>query len=119
MNAERLRQIKELYHSARECEPGERSAFLAEACRGDEELRRKVELLLAQDASNDDAAGETEAPDGSPHREQKRESAGAAGSPKWSQPGGADESHRMANTQRPRLSLHGIQEARLSRSNRS
>src|SRR6266853_3070675 len=57
MNAERLRQIEELYHSAREREPGERSAFLAEACRGDEELRRKVELLLAQDVSNDDAAG--------------------------------------------------------------
>ena len=58
MNAERLRQIEELYHSARERELGERSAFLAEACRGDEELRRKVELLLAQDVSNDDAVGE-------------------------------------------------------------
>src|SRR5258706_9248307 len=58
MNAERLRQIEELYHSAREREPGQRSAFLAEACRGDEELRRKVELLLAQDVSNDDAGGE-------------------------------------------------------------
>src|SRR5713101_1785677 len=56
MNEERLRQIEELYHSAREREPGERSAFLAEACRGDEELRRKVELLLAQDASTDDAS---------------------------------------------------------------
>src|ERR1700736_2563929 len=55
MNPKRLRQIEELYHSAREREPGERSAFLAEACRGDEELRRKVELLLAQDVSNDDA----------------------------------------------------------------
>jgi eukaryotic-like serine/threonine-protein kinase len=51
-----LRQIEELYHSAREREPSERSAFLAEACRGDEELRRKVELLLAQDVSNDNAA---------------------------------------------------------------
>jgi serine/threonine protein kinase len=58
MNAERLRQIEELYHSARKREPGQRSAFLAEACRGDEELRRKVELLLAQDVSNDDAVGE-------------------------------------------------------------
>ena len=42
MNAERLRQIEELYHSAREREHGERSAFLADACRDDEELRRKV-----------------------------------------------------------------------------
>src|ERR1700681_934920 len=58
MNAERLRQIEEVYHSAREREPSQRSAFLAEACRGDEELRRKVELLLAQDVSNDDAVGE-------------------------------------------------------------
>src|SRR5712691_5364115 len=57
MNAERFRQVEELYHSAREREPGERSAFLAEACRGDEELRRKVELLLARDLSNDDASG--------------------------------------------------------------
>ena len=57
MNAERLRQIEELYHSARERESGQRSAFLAESCRDDEELRRKVELLLAQDASNDDADG--------------------------------------------------------------
>src|ERR1700675_125088 len=56
MNAERLRLIEELYHSAREREPGERSAFLAEACRGDEELRRKVGWLLAQCASNDDAS---------------------------------------------------------------
>ncbi len=31
---------------------------MAEACRGDEELRRKVELLLAQDVSNDDARGD-------------------------------------------------------------
>src|SRR6202051_4031931 len=58
MNAERLRKIEELCDSAREREPGQRSAFLAEACRGDEELRRKVELLLAQDVSNDDAVGE-------------------------------------------------------------
>src|SRR5712691_10580204 len=56
MNEERLRQMEELYRSAREREPGERSAFLAEACRGDEELRRKVELLLAQDVSTDDAS---------------------------------------------------------------
>ncbi len=48
---ERLRQIEELYHSAREREPSQRSAFLIEACRGDEDLRSEVESLLAQDAS--------------------------------------------------------------------
>src|SRR5713226_6198401 len=53
MTPERLRQIEELYHSAREREPNERAAFLAQACRGDEELRREVEQLLAQHASSD------------------------------------------------------------------
>ena len=53
MTPERLRQIEELYHSAREREPGERGTFLAEACQGDEELRREVESLLSQHASND------------------------------------------------------------------
>ena len=57
MAAEGWPQIEELYHSARERGPGERSAFLTDACRGDEELRRKVELLLAQDVPNDDASG--------------------------------------------------------------
>jgi len=50
MSPQRLRQIEELYHSAREREPGERGAFLAEACRGDPELRHEVESLLAQDS---------------------------------------------------------------------
>ena len=58
MNAERLRQIEELYHSARERGPGDRRAFLAEACQGDEELRREVESLLAQNVSNDAAGKE-------------------------------------------------------------
>jgi hypothetical protein len=48
MNAERWRRIEELYHSAGQRQPGERSAFLAEACQGDKELRREVELLLAR-----------------------------------------------------------------------
>lgn len=49
MTPERLSQIEELYHSAREREPGERAAFLAEACREDEELRREVESLLGSE----------------------------------------------------------------------
>jgi serine/threonine protein kinase len=53
MNEERLRQIEELYHSAREREPNERAAFLAQACRGDEELRHDLTQLLAQHASID------------------------------------------------------------------
>jgi len=48
MTADRWRRIEELYHSACQRDPGERSAYLAEACRGEEELRRDVESLLAQ-----------------------------------------------------------------------
>jgi serine/threonine-protein kinase len=49
MNSERFHRVEELYHSARELEPAEREAFLARACRGDAQLRREVESLLAQD----------------------------------------------------------------------
>ena len=47
MNAQRWQQVNELFHSAVECAPEERAAFLAEACRGDESLRREVKSLLA------------------------------------------------------------------------
>jgi serine/threonine protein kinase len=43
---DRWRQIEELYHGAMERDSEERSAFLAEACAGDEALRREVESLL-------------------------------------------------------------------------
>jgi serine/threonine-protein kinase len=46
----RWQQIEELYHAALERAPDERAAFLAEACAGDEELRREVESLLRSDA---------------------------------------------------------------------
>ena len=52
MTPERLSQIEELYHSAREREPGQRTAFLAGACNGDEDLRREVESLLAANPSS-------------------------------------------------------------------
>src|SRR6266581_1898215 len=53
MTPERLRQIEELYHSARKREPNERAVFLAEACRDDEELRQELDQLLAPDSSSD------------------------------------------------------------------
>ena len=43
MTPDRLRQIEELYHSARECSAAQRTALLAQA---DPELRREVESLL-------------------------------------------------------------------------
>jgi hypothetical protein len=45
---ERLRQIEELFHAARERTPAARGPFLADACAGDPALRREVESLLAQ-----------------------------------------------------------------------
>jgi hypothetical protein len=42
--------VERLFHQALARPVGERAAFLAEACAGDDELRREVESLLAQDA---------------------------------------------------------------------
>ena len=53
MDPERRRQLERLYRSALEREPGQRGAFLAEACQGDEQLRREIESMLARHASRD------------------------------------------------------------------
>ncbi len=47
MTPERWQQIDKLFHAALERESGERAAFLAEACVGDQPLRREVESLIA------------------------------------------------------------------------
>ena len=47
MNAERWQQIDQLFHSALKWKDGERTAFVAQACGGDEQLRLEVESLLA------------------------------------------------------------------------
>jgi eukaryotic-like serine/threonine-protein kinase len=44
---ERWHKVKELFHSALEREPSQRTAFLDQACAGDEELRKEVESLIA------------------------------------------------------------------------
>src|SRR5262245_20048117 len=49
MLAERSQRIEQLYHAAREHGPRERAAFLEQAFGSDDELRREVESLLAQD----------------------------------------------------------------------
>src|SRR6516165_741552 len=49
MDAERWQKIEQLCCAALEREPSERPAFLEKACCGDEELRRKVESLVARD----------------------------------------------------------------------
>src|SRR5262249_31837929 len=52
MTPERWRQIEKLYRSAPDLAGHEGSAFLNDACQGDGELRRRLELLLAQDSSD-------------------------------------------------------------------
>src|SRR5438552_1346867 len=49
MTPDRIRQIEELYHSAREGSAEERAALLAQA---DPELRREVESLLARQSDD-------------------------------------------------------------------
>ena len=49
MKPDRRRKMEEIYHAALEREASERPAFLQQACAGDEELRGKVEALLARD----------------------------------------------------------------------
>jgi eukaryotic-like serine/threonine-protein kinase len=51
MDPEHWRRIEQLYHSALELESEQRIAFLAEACEGDENLRRQVDVLLSQSDS--------------------------------------------------------------------
>jgi serine/threonine protein kinase/Tol biopolymer transport system component len=48
MDPARWRRLADLYQSALDRDPRERSAFLAQASAGDDELRREVESLLAQ-----------------------------------------------------------------------
>ena len=47
---ERWQEIERIYHAARELDGAARAEFLAKACAGDDDLRREVESLLAQDA---------------------------------------------------------------------
>ena len=50
MQAERWKQIEEIFHGALKIEQRRRAAFVAQACGGDDALRRSVESLLAQHA---------------------------------------------------------------------
>src|SRR5262245_4839771 len=51
MTPERWRRIEDVYHAALARQPEGRDAVVAEACAGDEALRREVASLLAQHAS--------------------------------------------------------------------
>jgi non-specific serine/threonine protein kinase/serine/threonine-protein kinase len=47
MDADRWQRLNEVFHAALALEPGERRAFVAESCAGDESLRRESEELLS------------------------------------------------------------------------
>ncbi|HEU4508588.1 MAG TPA: protein kinase [Pyrinomonadaceae bacterium] len=51
---ERWKQIKEIFHYARDRTGAERSDYLDEVCKDDASLRDEVEALLTADADNDD-----------------------------------------------------------------
>ena len=50
MSREHFKAVERLYHAALEIEPERRSAFIAEACEGDEFLRSEVQMLLGLDS---------------------------------------------------------------------
>ena len=60
MDSERWRQIEDLYKAVLAREPGQRSALLDQA---DPEIRREVELMLAQEGSLLDRPAWTDLPD--------------------------------------------------------
>ena len=57
MSPDRWQQVERLYFEALEREFPQRTAFLAEACSGDDALRREVESLLAQESYSTKAGG--------------------------------------------------------------
>jgi eukaryotic-like serine/threonine-protein kinase len=52
MTSQRWRQIELVYHAALEREPEVRAEYIADACGGDQDLRKEVESLLAKDPSS-------------------------------------------------------------------
>ncbi len=49
MTTDHRERVLRLYHSALACDSATRGAFLTEACAADDDLRRDVEALLAQE----------------------------------------------------------------------
>ena len=49
MTSDQWQRVEAVYHAARLRAAGDRATFLAEACAGDDSLRREVESLLAHE----------------------------------------------------------------------
>ncbi len=47
MTPDRWRELEHLYHAALEHQPGQREAFITQACSSDPDLRREVESLIS------------------------------------------------------------------------
>lgn len=62
MDAERLKQIEEIYHAALELPAGQRKSYVENRCGGDERLRYEVESLLSFEDSADIFLDRTPAP---------------------------------------------------------
>ena len=54
MTPERWQKVKDICYAALDCDPDARTAFLKDRCAEDDELRREVEVMLA-DALRDDS----------------------------------------------------------------
>jgi len=74
MDFERWRKLEQIVRSAREREPGQRAAFLSDACGGDQDLLREAELLLAVTSAADEPSAtitrDAEAPSGESPRKR-------------------------------------------------
>src|SRR5579872_3786154 len=87
MDPECLERISRLFHSALERAPSERSAFLKEACGGDNALRHEVETLLDLRDNAEDFI-ESPALEAVARSLARREiQAGRPGAPDWKAPG--------------------------------
>lgn len=53
MSDPRWQRIEDVFHQAADLDPAQRADFLSTACTGDDELRREVESLLANDDTHD------------------------------------------------------------------
>jgi eukaryotic-like serine/threonine-protein kinase len=84
VNTNRRADVERVCRAAQSRSPEARPAFLAEACRGDPELRRQVEALLAEEALTGSAA-----------REEASEAATLTSDPGSEPTGGADAAGHM------------------------
>ena len=54
MKPDRWQKVKAIFHAALDRPPSDRSAFVSEACAGDEALRKEVESLISSDGRGGD-----------------------------------------------------------------